>query len=467
MSLNTILATTPLTSTGYHLKATGTALGQSLIWDNGTNVGIGNQGTTYTLDVSGTGRFTGALTGTSATFTNNLTVTNTIDILNAGVQTGQLYSDASDFYVGGQTGKGLRLCSNNLGNTRMYINTSGNVGIGTSSPSYSLHIVSTSSWLKASYSSATDTRATELYYTGIKTTASTSQSNNMLITMEGGYTPDGSGSIVFSTGSPTATERMRITSAGQVGIGGTPNSWDTANVKVLQLKGTALWTFGSGVASFMSSNIYYDGSVRRYIYADYAVEYAQNAGSHIWYSNPAGTAGDSFTPIERMRITSGGVILFGGTTFTPIASALLGSTNPAFTGRNWSFGANSSGDYVVYHNAGGGNAGVYLTYGGSSWTSNSDENIKDIIEIIPNALDSIKDLRAVKFYWKGDESKKENLGLIAQDVEKSYPQLIDKQLNDNNEVLGVRYTELIPVLVKAIQEQQAQIEELKKIVATK
>jgi len=57
MSLNTILATAPLTATGYILKATGTALGQSLIWDNGTNVGIGNTNTSYTLDVTGTGRF--------------------------------------------------------------------------------------------------------------------------------------------------------------------------------------------------------------------------------------------------------------------------------------------------------------------------------------------------------------------------------------------------------------------------
>ena len=164
---------------------------------------------------------------------------------------------------------------------------------------------------------------------------------------------------------------------------------------------------------------------------------------------------------ELMRITEGGVTLFGGTTFTTITSSVLGATNPSFTGRNWSFGPNSSGDYVVYHNQGGGNTGVYLSYGGSSWTSNSDENIKDIIEIIPNALESIKDLRAVKFYWKGDESKKENLGLIAQDVQKSYPELIDKQIFNENEILGVRYTELIPVLVKAIQELSAQNQDLK------
>jgi hypothetical protein len=62
MSTNTILATTPLVSTNYLLRATGTTIGNSLIFDNGTNVGIGNTNTSYTLDVSGTGRFTGALT---------------------------------------------------------------------------------------------------------------------------------------------------------------------------------------------------------------------------------------------------------------------------------------------------------------------------------------------------------------------------------------------------------------------
>jgi hypothetical protein len=58
MSTNSILATTPLVSTNYLLRATGTTIGNSLIWDNGTNVGIGNQGTTYNLDVTGSLRNT-------------------------------------------------------------------------------------------------------------------------------------------------------------------------------------------------------------------------------------------------------------------------------------------------------------------------------------------------------------------------------------------------------------------------
>ena len=75
-------------------------------------------------------------------------------------------------------------------------------------------------------------------------------------------------------------------------------------------------------------------------------------------------------------------------------------------------------------------------------------------------------LRAVNFSWKSDSTNKENFGLIAQDVEKVLPQVIDKSTlgknnSNNTEYLGVRYQELVPVLVKAIQEQQSQIEELK------
>ena len=66
--------------------------------------------------------------------------------------------------------------------------------------------------------------------------------------------------------------------------------------------------------------------------------------------------------------------------------------------------------------------------------------------------------------------KKENLGLIAQDVEKQFPQLIDKaelaitgegKQKDETQYLGIRYTELIPVLVKSIQELKAELDTAK------
>jgi hypothetical protein len=81
MSTNSILATAPLVTTNFLLRATGTTIGNSLIFDNGTNVGIGNTNTTYKLDVSGTGNFTGALSGTSATFSD------VVNLASAGNQT--------------------------------------------------------------------------------------------------------------------------------------------------------------------------------------------------------------------------------------------------------------------------------------------------------------------------------------------------------------------------------------------
>ena len=114
--------------------------------------------------------------------------------------------------------------------------------------------------------------------------------------------------------------------------------------------------------------------------------------------------------------------------------------------------------------------GVYLAANATSWTSNSDERLKNINSNIDNALSKLMTLRAVNFSWKTDETNKENLGLIAQDVEKVFPQVIDKnklpskpdkEQTDETEYLGVRYQELVPVLIAAIQEQQAQINELK------
>ena len=170
--------TNPVTGTGttnYLPKFTGTStLGNSLIWDNGTNVGIGNTNISYTLDVSGTGRFTGLLTvsgfGTSTfssagTGYNKLTIRNTT----AGVANGAQLSigtdaDPDQFYVqsfattfttsgmniaagaviNGEGAGGLSIAAtqSNIGfytngagsaNERMRITSGGKVNIGTES----------------------------------------------------------------------------------------------------------------------------------------------------------------------------------------------------------------------------------------------------------------------------------------------------------------------------------------------
>jgi len=69
-------------------------------------------------------------------------------------------------------------------------------------------------------------------------------------------------------------------------------------------------------------------------------------------------------------------------------------------------------------------------------------------------------LNPVIFSWKSDTTNRENIGLIAQEVESVFPQIIDIQ-NDTLKTKGVRYTELIPILIQSIKELKAEIEILK------
>jgi hypothetical protein len=114
--------------------------------------------------------------------------------------------------------------------------------------------------------------------------------------------------------------------------------------------------------------------------------------------------------------------------------------------------------------SGGETAGVALVNGGTSWGTFSDERLKENVEPVENALQSLSGLRTVKYHLKdvdGPEDKKK-IGVIAQDLVGVLDEVIDPTFrpDDDTEYMGVRYTELVPVLIKAIQEQQDLIESL-------
>ena len=102
--------------------------------------------------------------------------------------------------------------------------------------------------------------------------------------------------------------------------------------------------------------------------------------------------------------------------------------------------------------------GVYLASGGTSWTSASDERVKDIIEPITDGLNKVNSLRSVIGKYKTDEEGIRRSFLIAQDVQAVLPEAVDAS---NPDELGVNYTEVIPLLVAAIKELKAEIDLLK------
>ena len=97
-------------------------------------------------------------------------------------------------------------------------------------------------------------------------------------------------------------------------------------------------------------------------------------------------------------------------------------------------------------------------------TNLSDERLKENIVDIDTGLTEVLALKPRKFDWKdGQGSGKKNLsGFIAQEVEPILPDLIGDFLHDTLEdAKSVRTGDMIPTLVKAIQEQQTIIDDLK------
>ena len=134
---------------------------------------------------------------------------------------------------------------------------------------------------------------------------------------------------------------------------------------------------------------------------------------------------------------------------------------------------NNANNYLIANTTGASYNGVYLATNATSWTSNSDRRIKKNISSIPSALSNIMALNPSFFnYIADDDSAPLRQGFIAQDVQEIFPNIItvshtDKDAQGNDmQILGLSQTEFIPYIVKAIQEQQAQITTLQTQLAT-
>jgi hypothetical protein len=136
----------------------------------------------------------------------------------------------------------------------------------------------------------------------------------------------------------------------------------------------------------------------------------------------------------------------------------------------WLIRAQDSGKdlYIQGGNLSGGvGGGVLLNDYATSWTSASDENIKDIIEPITNGLEKVTTLRTVIGKYKDEAEGKRHPFLIAQDVQAVLPEAVCvMNKGEENECLGLSYTDVIPLLVNAIQEQQTIINDLKTRIET-
>ena len=270
--------------------------------------------------------------------------------------------------------------------------------------------------------------------------------------------------LTFSTNSD---ERMRITPSGSVGIGtGNVLSWYNSGYTALQIGGMAGIFSNTSNTSITSAltlgyNIYVD-STGNYQYMNTTNARAGSTmameGGNIYFSNAAAGTGANPTVTERMRITSTGPVDIGGWgTGTDISLRIKGNSN----GQVGFFNHNGQ-LYMPYLDASTG-TDLVLTSGGFINKKSSSIRYKKDIQPIDIGLDFILSLNPVSYNLKDNNAPQ--VGFIAEDFPED--RLVSLSMIDiQDETKGykkesVNYAQIVAPLVKAIQELQAQITELK------
>ena len=258
-------------------------------------------------------------------------------------------------------------------------------------------------------------------------------------------------------------EHMRIDSSGNVGIGTTsPFSTARLQVKTGTNLNLAVQT-GTTETSGMKINAFNDAG-------------SANIPLELNGSVTLLKTGET----ERMRIDSSGNVLVGVTSSsiklhvldsTADAVALFQNTSSATSGVGGIYSSipSTANNTNCYHFKGTtqGVASYYLYGNGTSSFTSDERQKKNIVNTRDGYLDDLKRLRVVDYHWNNQEDTEDkSVGLIAQEVEQVFPHLvIEHEMEGVGPRKNLRGSEFTFVLIKAIQEQQAMIEELKAEVA--
>jgi hypothetical protein len=370
----------------------------------------------------------------------------------------------------------------------MRIDSSGNLGLGTTSPGTHLEISgATSSQLRIGNTDTTASTAVSMLFL----TADDGTARNRAV-ISSSSDGSNSGYLSFSTRlSGSIAEKMRIDSSGNVGIGTTGyGTYATTRKNISLGEGATISAATSGGDPYITiaSNAYFSSTPDwKYVASDFASSYEQYNGTHVWSNAASGTAGNTITFSERMRIDSSGNLLVGTSSGTGAyvdisntvntnrpslfvdATAATATNQQGITVRLNGDPNNTTNFFLRCFGGGTERAQIRSNGGLANFSANnvnlSDERTKKDIVDAGNYLNKICAIPVRTFLYKDQTDEQLNLGVIAQEVEKIAPELVSNDgfgeiPEDGTPLKAIYQTDLQYALMKCIQEQQAIIENL-------
>jgi len=385
------------------------------IYDDGTNVGIGTTSPNYRLTVAGntSANTIAAINNTSNvsrfSFAENATPSNTYTNIEGDAR--------SSGYLAFRTDD----------SERMRIISNGNIGVGTSVPAYKFEVHGTNPVIRlkggAGFGFLIDQNSTTGLVSQILYEAA---------------------DLRFGTNS---TERVRITSAGNIGVN-TTSPQEVSGYKFLTFDDT----LGSGMVSKVNGTqaLFFYSNVNGSLFSE------QRALPLIFETSGS----------ERMRMGSDGRLLIGCTSTPSSSVSGVRISDPIQAACTFSAGSVTTSVTQLGFINGNGVVGTIRTDGSSTaYNTSSDYRLKENVIPMSGALDRLSALKPSKFNFIADPNKTVD-GFLAHEVAEVVPEAITGEkdaVDENGDPIyqGIDQSKLVPLLTAAIQELKAEIETLK------
>ena len=328
------------------------------------------------------------------------------------------------------------------------LNSSGNLGIGTSSPGGAVHVSNSTSSLKLLLTRTGSSGNTQMGF-----------ENSAGIRYMGVF----SDQFIIAAGPDlSSTGQVILTASGNLGLGVTPSAW--TDFKAVSISDAGSSIFALNALTGLSTSARHNGGWKYTNSISKPTLYYGNDGVHSWHTAPSGTAGNAISFTQAMTLDASGNLLVG--TPSQIGSAKMSVLDSAGAGIGVKVATNGNLG-VNFQNATGGQVGyIQVNSATTTYATSSDYRLKEVIAPMTGALDKVALLKPVTYKWKSDGS--DSQGFIAHELQAVISDCVVGKKDavetytdeDGNEATrpvyqGIDTSFLVATLTAAIQELKA------------